>query len=262
MQPPVGPLPNCLPQIRRALSDARLDAYRISPQETELDLLARYAWNMALSSALYGPIQLLEVALRNSLHAALTHHYGGNPYWYRLPHAFSPRVFGQKSDPRPEVSRALARVGQVTQPLAADEPGRLVAELNFGFWTLLLTRPYGQQGLPLQPWVPFWPALIPMGFPYLPNQRGTIRDREVVAERFNNIRQFRNRIAHHEPIWRGRPVPNQGVIVPVSDQYQEILEAIRWISPETADATALLSSFDHVYNAGPSTYATILSALP
>jgi hypothetical protein len=36
------------------------------------DSLALYVWNTALAAAFYGPLQSLEIALRNALHAELT----------------------------------------------------------------------------------------------------------------------------------------------------------------------------------------------
>ena len=44
-----------------------------------------YTWNTALSAAFYGPLQGLEVALRNALHRQLTERYGAE--WYDNPAA-------------------------------------------------------------------------------------------------------------------------------------------------------------------------------
>src|SRR5215207_2644686 len=130
-------LPTSLPGIRNVLSGPRLDAYRAGPSEDELDLLARYAWNMALGAALYMPLQLLEVALRNTLHAALMQHYGGNPRWYPLRHAF------QTTGSWDKAREAMQRVAKVTSLANRDAPGRVVAELDFGVWTSLLSSRYG-----------------------------------------------------------------------------------------------------------------------
>jgi hypothetical protein len=73
------------------------------------------------------------------------------------------------------------------------------------------------------------------------NRAGTRRDREVIAERFDNIRQLRNRISHHEPIWKGRPDPGTGGRVPLTDQHAEIMDAVAWITPEVARAASAAS---------------------
>lgn len=204
MQVPSSPIPTCLPSIRRVLSDPRLDAYRSQTSQDELDLLAGYAWNMDLGSALYMPLQILEVALRNSLHSALTQHHGGNERWYQLRYAF------QEQETWDKVQKTTRRVAKVTNLSSPDAPGRVVAQLDFGFWTTLLTSQYGKPTAVRRNWTPLWPSLIPIAFPFFPNPTNSRRDRSAIAERFDNIRQLRNRVSHHEPIWKGRPDPRTG----------------------------------------------------
>lgn len=59
---------NFAQQLTQALSTERLDAYRgrLPPPTSNLQLLGRYAWNMALSESLYPSLQMLEIALRNT----------------------------------------------------------------------------------------------------------------------------------------------------------------------------------------------------
>ena len=77
------------------------------------------------------------------------------------------------------------------------EAGRVVAELNFGFWTALMDRRYEQV---------LFPKLLKPCFPYMPRHE---RTRKNVSARFERIRRLRNRIFHHEPnpkwglIWHG-----------------------------------------------------------
>ncbi len=57
--------------VEDILASERLDAYRQDgvPSATTL---ARYLWNMALCESLYSPLQMAEIALRNSLHHFLS----------------------------------------------------------------------------------------------------------------------------------------------------------------------------------------------
>jgi Abi-like protein len=67
--------------LKKALSESRFESYRLLPEDTEHDILARYLWNVQLSEALYPALSLLEVSLRNQLHhglAALT----ASEAWY------------------------------------------------------------------------------------------------------------------------------------------------------------------------------------
>lgn len=223
---------------------------------------------MALGAALYIPLHLLEVALRNGLHQALTQHHGGDAYWYRLQHALPPSLRHPVYPNQPpsfsqrEIRNALNAVGKVTTPRAADEPGRVVAELNFGFWTSLLSPPYGSPQSVQQHWHPLWPQLMPTVFPHFPPTASTAQDRATLSERFDGLRQLRNRISHHEPIWRGRPRRGTHQRANLLQDYQDVEEAIGWVSPELLQATRALSTFRATYNAGPLAYRGILLALP
>jgi len=57
--------------FRTTVSAARLKKYGPRAGEDELDALARYAWNLALSEALYPLISLLEIAVRNRVNVVL-----------------------------------------------------------------------------------------------------------------------------------------------------------------------------------------------
>lgn len=66
---------------------------------------------------------------------------------------------------------------------------KVVAELTFGFWRFLLTNHYRAT---------LWPR-ITRGFAGLPSWD---RSPSHVAEPAERINKFRNRVAHHEPIFR------------------------------------------------------------
>ena len=86
-----------------------------------------YAWNTAVSAAFYGPLQGLEVALRNAMHRRLAERYG--EAWYDNRDAGLDRG-------------AMQRVASARTELArdayGDDPPRIVAALSFGFWVSLL----------------------------------------------------------------------------------------------------------------------------
>jgi len=59
--------PVSLVALRHALSEERLAAYGIAGDGDALDPVARYVWNLALTSALMPPLHMVEVTLRNNL---------------------------------------------------------------------------------------------------------------------------------------------------------------------------------------------------
>jgi hypothetical protein len=106
-----------------------LTRFRHATDTDELDAIARYLWNMALSRSIQTPLHVLEVTFRNQVHNALTV-LRGRPDWYddyTLMNAEEQKmVAGAK--------RQLTRLGR------PHAPGRVVAELTFGFWTSLYGR--------------------------------------------------------------------------------------------------------------------------
>jgi hypothetical protein len=211
--------------LKHAIADARLNAYCRANDANELDAIARYLWNIALSEALYPPLQMLEVTLRNSLHAAISDRAGGNLWFDQQP----PILHQMELE---KVAAAKAELQKERKPL---EEGRIIAELNFGFWTSLFDRRYEQA---------LWPALLKPVFPYMPRR---IRTRWELSTRLNRIRKLRNRIFHHESIlnWQNP------ALVP---QHAEILEIIAWMNPTMRETTLLIDRFLSVYTAGLAAY--------
>lgn len=171
------------------LSEPRLKAYGWGQVDESL-VIARYKWNLALSEALYPSLSLLEVGLRNRMDTALTHLNGtewlheNSNYWVRTPWMQS------KGLPNPEQDAIL----KTKQKLIRDNGGwsrpKLVAELNFGFWTNLFKSHYHPT---------IWQRKEkPMRLVFPENPKVSAKQ---AYEALNRVRTLRNRIAHHEAIW-------------------------------------------------------------
>lgn len=203
-------------KLKQALSSERLAAYQHRmTQNGDLNLFSHYAWNMALSESLYPALQVLEVALRNTVHHTALAAFKRED-WLDDPHVIHSRD-------REAVIKAKDNLRRQRKPL---EQGRIIAELNFGFWTSLLDSRYEQV---------LWPRLIKRCFPHMPNR---IRTRKILSKRFNRIRHLRNRIFHHEPVWYWQDL---------AQQHQGILEAIRWIAPALDDLVITVDRFPTTY---------------
>lgn len=165
-------------QIRAALSPERFVPYL---RRTGGDLhraVRLYEWNLAASGALYEGLGILEVVLRNALSKQLAAHHGTLAgQWYDDP-------LGVLSDlAHDDIAAARRRVRKLRRP---ETPGRVVAELNFGFWKFLLAKRYEAT---------LWTGYLRLAFPNLQPQR-----RAVVYRALDEMHTVRNRIAHHETI--------------------------------------------------------------
>jgi len=146
-------------------------------------------WNTALSESLYGPIQGLEVTLRNKIHQRLGDQFGAR--WYD-----ESRV-GLQYAQRDQVSRAKQSLQHQGKPL---DPPRLIAELSFGFWVGLFGRRYETH---------LWRPHLRQLFVNAP--RPFLRkDAHRVLE---DIRYLRNRVAHHEPILQRSLAQEHGLVL-------------------------------------------------
>ncbi len=72
----------------------------------------------------------------------------------------------------------------------------------------------------------------------MPNR---IRTRKKLSQRFNRIRNLRNRVFHHEPIWYWQDL---------AQQHEDILEAIAWIEPAMRDLACAIDRFPGVHQKG------------
>jgi hypothetical protein len=184
--------------LELSLSRERLEKYL---DETGQDLdaaISLYEGNTKLSEAFYTPLQALEICLRNKIHFQLCNSYG--ELWYE-----------NRNPPLNEDSlRIIFEAREELKKGGRSTPGRMVAELKFAFWVGLLGPHYDAT---------LWRGCIFKSFP----QSGG-RARKMIHGRFNAIRRFRNRIAHHEPIFHLQPI----------QRHQEIIEAISWMCRSTS----------------------------
>lgn len=200
-------------RVASALSIERLESYGADNASPTI-ALARYLLNLALSESLYSPLQLCEVALRNTLHRHLSVLIARED-WYDAA-AFPLTQWGQT-----EVTKAKDKILSAKH---AVTPGRVVAELQFGFWTSLFEAHYEQRS-------GFLPVGIRYLFPRLPKSQ---HNRKALKKTLEEIRLLRNRVFHHERIvhWTD-----------LDSRHQAILDMIGWISPELLQMATALDRF-------------------
>jgi hypothetical protein len=206
--------------VSGALSVERIEAYG-NDGVTPTIMLARYLLNLALCESLYSPLQLCEVALRNSLHRHLTNLVGQEDWFDSASFRLAPWA-------REEVLKAKDKIARSNRPVT---PGRVVAELQFGFWTSLFEAQYEGRG-------GFLPSGIKEVFPRLPK---SLHNRKGLKRTLETIRMLRNRVFHHERIihWSD-----------ITEQHASIVEVISWITPELHEMALALDRFTLIRRAG------------
>lgn len=204
------------------ISRERIEAYRPLGGD-DMAMIVTYLHNTALCESLYTSLSFLEITLRNSLHANLSALHG-SASWYSLPGLL------EKYDDR-AVKKAIRRIQGEGKHAT---PGRVVSELNFGFWVALLSTPYEARF-----WRPQKAHYLKSAFPHIPKRQ---RQRPVIYKRYNDVRGLRNRVFHHETIWNRATLQRD---------YGYIYEALEWISPDMATICRVVDRFPEVSDNGP-----------
>jgi hypothetical protein len=199
-----------LDNLDQSISIERLASFLALANADRHKAILLYEHNRLLSEGFYGMLQGLEVALRNSIHRVMSADTLA-PDWYdRANSLYQPESAA--------VNEAKANI-PAGKPIT---PGRVVAQLTFGFWVKLLGRSYEKA---------FWVPHLYKAFPQLRKP-----DRKQVFDRMDKIRGFRNSIAHHERILH-RDLRNE---------YRQLVETLAWICPVTASWVNLHNSVHYL----------------
>lgn len=177
--------------MNRWLSPERLATYLDAVDNDHDAALRLYQWNSKLAAAFVHDLGHLEVALRNAYDRIISTRY---PDWTKPGHEFLRLEAGIASsrEKQREKNRysedALKRAGHHEEGMTH---GRVIAELSFGFWSDLTVGCRSDT---------HWDPLLKNAFRV---QEDTLR-RGPVHHVIAQCKHFRNRCAHHEPIFMNR----------------------------------------------------------
>lgn len=234
-------------ELEAVISTERFSAYVTATGGDRAGAVALYEWNARISAAFHEILHHVEVIYRNALHqqlAILHSAVAGRPAgagWFDDP----PWLTRNWLTPQAIKDRdaAVTKAGHTPN---RPRPGKVVAELSFGFWRYLVT-PHYEASL----WVP----ALTHAFPHLPAATLDARRRQV-EHHVAPLHRLRNRIAHHEPIHESGRVsykPKGGPPVRYSliDLHDAAIELVGWIEPPAAAWLADLSQVAAILSARP-----------
>ena len=162
-----------------AFSKARLNKYNIACGGNTRKAMQLYRYNVKLCQKYYGTLGAFEIILRN----AVDRHYRStfnDADW--IVHQLQP---GGMLEFSPHKSDAFRHYGRLIAK-GIYTPDKMVSAQSFGFWTYLFNQiPFNAGGRTLLAIFPYKQLGV--------GQRAVFND-------LREIKAFRNRIAHHEPI--------------------------------------------------------------
>src|SRR5271168_1299808 len=118
--------------LELALSLERFGRYLAWAGRDRERAIELYTLNSRISESLYTPLQSLEVALRNRIHAVMAEAVGDEAWFHQAGVLLNDR--------QPEqLTKAVEDLNAVNK---MPTPGRIVAALSFGFWTAMFGPHY------------------------------------------------------------------------------------------------------------------------
>lgn len=196
------------------LSRPRYNRYLVATGNDKGRAEKLYNGNLRLSQAFHPLLSQFEVVLRNGINNVLTGYFG-DPDWIINQKAVFMSDISLKPGKyfmRGSVQSAENKLNKTGTPLTS---GRIISDLMFGFWTgFYFTAHYRLVGgRPIQVFT----------------HKPAIEDKTTIYTKLNNIREFRNRINHCEPIcFNGNHIDCSYP----QDVRDRIFDLISWIEPD------------------------------
>lgn len=206
--------------VERIISPARLGRFSGTVGGNKNKALRLYIWNSRLCEEFYLPIQIAEISIRNNIHYTLTRRY--TEEWYCNTAFVDMLTLKYKSELQRKASERKQAKGN---DFTVDH---VVAGMTFGFWVNLLTSRYENL---------LWQQGMRRSFPSISNETS----REAVYQKVNQLRVFRNKVAHHYAIFDRRPAA----------EYQNIQDIVSWSCNDTLLLMKQVSNPSRVINMRP-----------
>jgi hypothetical protein len=171
------------------LSTPRFQTFLDARSNNVLKALQLYHWNAQVSSAFLYPLHVFEICIRNAVANAAESFYQTDEWpWssafeMSLPTTGSPHHFSAR--------RELVNTRD-WQPRPPQTTGKVIAELKFAFWVSMYTGRHDGR---------LWNPSLRREYPNIPASMSVRAARGKIHSTADKVRDLRNRIAHHEPIF-------------------------------------------------------------
>lgn len=197
--------------LRACITDERLATYNYGAQRRSCPALELYLWDHDMASACMGDIAILEVALRNRMDrqlSLLALEQNGTEDWY---------MAGLQFDDRTQYQIREAWNHLTPHQRKNHTHGHLIASLTFGFWRNLLedggtihTKWPDQRRADYEN--DLWRKGLDKTFSNGRQYARAVEERwtrKYALDIVKTVHALRNRVAHHEPLVNGIPLPGE-----------------------------------------------------
>lgn len=239
--------------ITDSLSSPRFATYQLpvlggtSPEQC----LGIYLWNKQLASAFLPALQIVEISLRNAIYQSWI-----NYEEEKIERNFAQHVWISKKTQLDKlwfinaftyqnnriawnnIQTAKNQLDYENKPLTAEN---YISKLTLGFWVSLVRKDFDVQQ---NSYLTLWPTLRSRVFPNAVNaQTGAVLSINSIGNELQEINKIRNRLSHHEPLWRNaKAYQVEDIINKVVEHYDRCLKVIHWINPSNLKLLEIIES--------------------
>ena len=211
--------------IRERITAERLGSYLMVTEHDLERAFHLYEWNINASAGILATSAMVKVIVRNALDEKLH-------AWARRRDPVASWFDIAPMDAKGYQDIAKARARATNDRRQVEIHGKVIAELTLGFWRYLVAPRYHTSL-----WIPSLHKAFPDGAQDLRQRR------DDVERRLRDLLFVRNRVAHHEPIYRR----HLGV------DLARMIELVGWISADAAAWVAAKSPLGGVVGERPET---------
>lgn len=215
-------------QFENIISPPRMSRYLNACNGNTKKAMTLYRLNLKLSQKFFTLISCFEIALRNKIDNECISSLGND--WLKLGTQQND-IFDNCNcrHTKQSINDAIRKLGN------SYNHNKLVAELGFGFWRYLFAQnQYRATG-----------RILLRIFPSKPISTATTQyNHRFVFNQLAKINQFRNRIAHHEPICFLYPQAIKNSTF-ARQQYGDIVQLFQWMNINEYE---FLYGLDHIGN--------------
>jgi len=206
--------------VCEALSPERLAPY-CAATKTRSDALDLYRLNLILCQLMYPSLNTFEITLRNAIDRVLSEHYGQE--W------LTNGQFALQDYEREKVQASCRDLRNRNPTKHFPSQAQLIADLPLGFWTTFFRKKSYDEI--------FWRPHSKQIFPHVARKK----DRNIadIQAKLKKIQSLRNRVFHHEPIWK----KHENLIYIVDDIYR----LVGWINPDVVAWMKEVDKFKKIY---------------
>lgn len=226
--------------IDELITKDRLKSYAVTfNTQNDIELIGAYLWNAHICSAFYPLLSATEVALRNAIDSALSSSDLGLFWWQKNKLHFKSFRVEEPAKKLPfEVEAIRSNFSKATSQVKQDKKKRynvqkpipkhqeIIAKTEFSTWEFILSKEFMGPGL-------IWPTHLGSVFK---GEWNTTKTKELLSnarDLVKTVREFRNRVSHHEPIWKKYGVTTEDdAIEHLHEKIDKVLQLLALVSPE------------------------------